>query len=196
MDLRTVALALAWGTALAGPAVAGPRIATVDATKLFADYSVTRQAQEKLKTEREALKDDPRLKVINQTIAELGELRSQIRNEDLPEESREDYYRKFQMKAHELRSLQRDTLQHLEDQKEELNARMVGRTREILAEIQVVIREYAEKNGYDVVIETGGNTSSQVPCLLYIRNGTDITGPVLEVLNKGANESAAAAGNR
>ena len=35
-----------------------------------------------------------------------------------------------------------------------------------------------------MVFELGGNTSSQIPTLIYIRNATDITDLVIESLNK------------
>lgn len=196
MNLRIPALALVVSTALAAPSLAGPKIATVDVNKLFSSYEVTKEAQAKLDQQREALRNDPRLKVINETIEELKKLRSEIRDEDLPEASRENYFRTFQMKSHELRSLQRDTLQHLEDQKRELNLQMVARTKEILAEISGVIASVGKSAGYDLVLESGGSTSSQVPCLLYIRDATDITDLVLAELQEGLDAKKASSAKR
>ncbi|NNC87748.1 MAG: OmpH family outer membrane protein [Akkermansiaceae bacterium] len=196
MNLRIPALALVVSTALAAPSLAGPKIATVDVNKLFSSYEVTKEAQAKLDQQREALRNDPRLKVINETIEELKKLRSEIRDEDLPEASRENYFRTFQMKSHELRSLQRDTLQHLEDQKRELNLQMVARTKEILAEISGVVASVGKSAGYDLVLESGGSTSSQVPCLLYIRDATDITDLVLAELQEGLDAKKASSAKR
>lgn len=169
------------------PVVAGkPRIATVDASSLFTGYYKTKTEQTKLAEAKLKLQGDPRLALIKQLSAELKELRGQVRNTNRSDREREEYFRKFQMKTHELRSLRRDTTQHLEAKQKELNARLVTMSQALLAEIQAVIQKVASTEGYDMVLEKGGDTSSQVPTLIYVRHSTDITALVLKELNKNA----------
>jgi len=60
---------------------------------------------------------------------------------------------------------------------------MVRQTKKLLDNIRAVVRRIAGENGYDVVMETGGTTSSQVSTLIYIRDATDITDRVIAELN-------------
>ena len=177
-------LAAIWLTALLPLAAGKPRVATVDATTLFLEYHRTKTEQTKLAEAKLKLQGDPRLAVIKEIGLELRDLRTQARNTNNSEHAREDAFRKFQMKSHELRSLQRDTTQHLEARQKELNQRLVTMSKALLAEIRTTVNTVAAAEGYDMVFEMGGDTSSQVPTLLYIRHGTDITDLVVKELNK------------
>lgn len=161
-----------------------PRIATVDASELFAKYYRTATEKAKLAEEQKKIAHDPRTAVIARTINELRDLEKQVRNSSNSEDSREEFFRKFQMKSHELRSLQRDTTQHRQDRQKEINRKLVSISKILLSEVQSTVQHVAAAGGYDMVIDISGDTSSQVPTLLYIRNSTDLTAKVLAELNR------------
>ncbi len=165
-----------------------PRFAVVDVAKAFEAYHVTQEEKEKNNNNaaRAELKKDKRLEQIKLTRVELLDLRENVRDTTLSEAQREEYFRKFQIKAHELRSLQRDTLNYLAEQKRIIDTAMVDKTKELLETIRSVVREISEEGGYDYVFEKGGKTSSQIAPLIYIRNATDLTDLVIKTLNKDA----------
>lgn len=181
--LRLICAAV-WLAALLPLGAEPPRMATVDASVLFKRYHRTQTEQTKLAEAKAKLSEDPRLAVIKKIRSELRELRDEIRNTTNSEYDREEFFRQFQMKSHELRSLQRDTSQHLETRKKDLDRRLVKISKALLAEIHATIQRVAATEGYDMVLENGGDTSSQVPTLIYIRHATDITDLVLKELNK------------
>lgn len=182
--LRFVMVATLWLAGFGPLSAAMPRVATVDASILFKGYHRTKTEQTKLAEAKLKLQKDPRLAVIKQIRQELQELRNEVRSTSNSELDREEFFRKFQMKSHELRSLQRDTTQQLEVRQKELNRRLVEMSKALLAEIQAKVQQVAGAEGYDMVLEKGGDTSSQVPTLIYIRHATDITDLVLKELNK------------
>ncbi len=169
------------------PATAGkPKFAVVDVTRAFEAYHLAAEEKARIVADRSKLKKDPRLEKIKLTRVELLDLRNNVRDGTLSEAEREEYFRKFQMKAYELRALQRDTVQNLEEQSKNIDADMVKKTRHLLGEVHAAIRKVSLEGDFDHVFEKSGKTSSQIPPLIYIRDATDITDLVIEVLNKDA----------
>lgn len=160
-----------------------PRVAIVDAQRAFSAYYATRNAHQKLADAKLALQDDQRLPLIKATEEELEALQQRARDSELSANQREQAAKKAEMKAHELRSLQRDLQQFLDSEQKKMNALLVSATRKIQANVQSVIEQVAQAGKFDVVFESGGNTSSQVPTLLYVRDATDITDAVIKRLN-------------
>ncbi len=163
-----------------------PRFAVVNVPQAFDAYYVTRQEKEKVGEARAKLGKDPRIEQIKLTRFELLELRDQARDKSLSESVRDDYFRKFQIKAHELSSLQRDAANYIEEQTRIIDEAMVKKTKELLGVVRARVEEIAEAAGYDFVFEQGGTTSSQISALIYIRNADDLTEKVIAALNKDA----------
>lgn len=180
---RLFAPILAFAALLLPIAAAKPKIGVVDAQRAFSEYYATKNAHKKLAEAKLALKNDRRFPVIAQTEQELLELRKKVRDATLSEDQREHFYKLSETKTHELRSLQRDTKQFLEDEQKKLNELLVSVTRKLQANVQSVINSVAARGNYDLVFEQSGATSSQVPTLIYIRDATDLTDLVLRQLN-------------
>ena len=163
-----------------------PKFAVVNVTQAFEAYHLSVEEHARTRAAREELKKDKRLERIKLTRVELLDLRNNVRDATLPEAQRQEYFRKFQMKAHELRSLQRDTIHHLDEQNKTIDEAMVKKTRVLLEAVRAVVQNLGEEGGYDYVFEMGGKTSSQIAPLIYIRHATDLTELVIETLNKDA----------
>jgi len=161
----------------------GLKIASFDAPRAFEAYEAAQAERAKFAEARKKVRTDERLERLKLTNVELDELRDKVRDASLSEDSRQEYYRKFQMKAHEVKSLRRDIENYREEQNRLINEAMVRQTKKLLDNIRAVVRRIAGENGYDVVMETGGTTSSQVSTLIYIRDATDITDRVIAELN-------------
>lgn len=183
MTLRILLVPAILLVALLPASAEKPRVAIVDAQRAFTEYYATKSAHAKLAKAKLALKEDKRLPVIAATEKELQELRNKVRDTSLIEEQREQAFKQSEMKAHELRSLQRDTKQHMEAEQKKLNKLLVTVTRKLQANVQTVIDQVATAGKFEMVFESGGNTSSQVPTLIYSRDAPDITDIVIKHLN-------------
>lgn len=182
---RVLLVTTFWLAGIGVLAAGKPRIATVDASEVFMNYHRTKTEKAKLADAQRALEFDPRTAVIAQIKNELRTLQAEISNEDNSEELREEYYRKYLLeKLPELKSLQRDADQIRQEKQKKINEQLVSTSKILLIEIQSTIQRIAANEGYDMVLDIGGETSSQVPTLLYIRKSTDITAQVLEALNR------------
>lgn len=168
----------------AGVHAAPEAVAIVDVDKLFSEYHVSKAKRGSIESLRERLAEDPRLELITGLKEELTALKNRIRDPQTLVSEKEELFQTFQMKAHELNSLQRDVRQHLLSEQAKIDAELVKLTRELLARIREEIALHAEVEGFELVLETSGTTSSQVPTLLYSRNAIDITEAVLARLNR------------
>jgi outer membrane protein len=160
-------------------------IATVNMQKLFKEYHVAIAQRGSIESLKERIKDDPRIKKIADLTKGLKGLKALIEDPATSEPRKEELFKEFQAKGGELKSIQRDAKQHIEAEQAKINAQFVEMTRSLLADIQKAVAIVAEKAGYELVLESEGHTSSQLPTLLYIRHGDDITDVVLKHLNKG-----------
>jgi len=180
-------ICVAAGLGLTAPLPAAkPRIATFDAPRAFEEYYVALAEKEKVAAAKKKLAKDPRLEQLKLTRVELLELRDKVRDTSLPEEARQEYFQKFQMKAHELNALRRDINNFREEETRKIDEAMVLRTKELLYVIRSTVRKIAEEGGFELVLEKGGTTSSQISALIYVRDATDLTPLVIEHLNKDA----------
>jgi Skp family chaperone for outer membrane proteins len=171
---------------LALPAFAEkPKFAVVDITRAFEAYHVTILEKEKIRESRAALKRDPRLEKIKLMELELVELRDKVRDVTLSEGERQLHYREFHLKDQDLRKLQRDAREDLSERSRTIDVAMVHKTRHLLGEVRAVVQKVSEEGGFDFAFEKSGKTSSQIPTLIYIRDATDITDLVIEILNNG-----------
>lgn len=177
--------------ALLPAAAEKPRVAIVDAQRAFTEYYATKKAHAKLAAAKLALQDDQRLPVIAATQKELEELRERAEDPELTPELRELALAKAEMKAHELRSLERDLRQFMDSEQQKMNALLVTVTRKLQANVQTVITQVAKAGNFEMVFESGGKTSSQVPTLLYVRDAVDITDAVIRHLNSTDPEAGA-----
>lgn len=162
-----------------------PNFATVDISRAFEAYHITVAEREKIRQARAELKRDPRLEKIKLLEVELLDLRDRVRDTTLTDSERQNHFRKFQIKAQDLRALQRATIEHLDEQARIIDEGMVKKTRHLLGEIRAAVQKLALEGGYDYVFESSGKTSSQIQSLIYIRHATDLTDLVIEALNGG-----------
>ena len=55
---------------------------------------------------------------------------------------------------------------------------------ELMVEVRAAINVISETEGVDLVLENSGNTSSQTPAIIYIRESIDLTEKVITLLNQ------------
>lgn len=173
--------------ALPGSASAEPaRVATVDVDLLFREYHVAKAKRGSIESLHERLAEDPRIELIQGLQSELAALQKRLRDPQTLVSEKELLFHEFKLKSHEANSLQRDIRQHMQSEQAKMDAELVKLTRGLLAQIRTEIAAYAEAKDFDLVFETSGNTSSQLPTLVYSRHAIDITPAVLARLNRNA----------
>lgn len=177
--------------ALIGPAVAQEgklKIATVDMQKLFKEYHRTNEAQKEINVERARIQkeNNDRLGRIREIDTDLQGMRKQLDDPSLAESKKQSIYSEFSVKQQEGIAHDQERRDFLQRRNKSLNETMVARMKGILDEIRKLVEEKAQQQDYDYVFDKSGLSTSQVPFFLYTKDATDITGGLLEELNKDA----------
>ncbi len=166
------------------------KIATVDMQELFRQYYKTNEAQQQINVERARIQQDnnERLSRIRELEESIGGLRREIDDPSVADSRKEALFGDLQAQQQEAVHLDRERREFLQRRNQALNEKMVQRMRGILEEIRALVEEQARGDDYDFVFDSSGLSTSQVPVLLYTKDATDITGLLLEDLNRDAPE--------
>jgi len=177
--------ALAW---LNTPALAQPKIGTVDLRKLFDGYWKTKQAQATLNTRRAELdQDDKTMRDdLKKGSDEYQKLLEQANDQAISTDERD---RRKQAAADKLKQLQesKNALDSFERQAQVTLSEQGQRMRDnILGEIKAAIAVQAKKAAYTLVIDAAAETANATTAVVYTSGENDLTAAVLKQLNEGA----------
>jgi len=150
----------------ATPALA-QKIGFVDLQKALNMSTAGQKAKEEISTKFKSYQDD-----INKRQEELKKLKEDLEKQSilLSEEARAQKERDFQRKV-------KDFQRFAKDVEEELQQKDAYHTRQILEELEGIIKDIGKKGGYTMILE---RTESSV---LYGDDSVDLTDQVIEVLN-------------
>lgn len=164
------------------------KIATVDIQKLFKQYHLTAKMQEQINVEQARIKKDneERLARIRTLEEQLETLGKQLEDSTIADSKKQELFKERQNKLQEGSALDQERRKWLARREQALREKLMQRMKGILEEIRKLVEEQAVKSGYDFVFDKSGQSTSQVPFLLYAKDATDITADLLKVLNKDA----------
>lgn len=166
------------------------KIATVDMKRLLKDYYRTEQAQQEL-NEKQALlskNNNEKMKEIQDLEAEMGTLRKQFEDPSLNQAKKEEIANQLREKQQEGIAMDRSLKEYLDRKRRQVQDDMERQMRGILEEITKLLEEKSKAEDYDYVFDRSGNSTTQIPVLLYAKDSVDITETLLVELNKDAPE--------
>lgn len=164
------------------------KVATVDMKRLLKDYYRTEEAQQEL-NEKQALltkANNEKQKQIQELEEEINTLRKQFEDPSLNEAKKKEIYEQLQLKQQEGIAMSRSLKEYLDRKRRQVQEEMQRQMRGILEEITKLLEEKAKAEDYDFVFDKSGNSTTQVPVLLYSKDTYDITEGLLKDLNKDA----------
>ncbi len=161
-----------------------PKVALVRVKDIYVEQPATKASQEKARMAKESVMLDPRAEELREGIEVLRELQKRISNPNKQPSNEEGrkLAREFEIKRLETRTLQEDFEKFRAEREKEINAEMVAEMRAVLNRIAELSRRIAVEKGYELVIDSSGNTNSSVPFVLYAKDAPDITDAVLAAL--------------
>ena len=170
--------------ALAIPAAAAPRFATVRITEIYQRLSSTAALQKDLLIEREEIMKDERVAHLRTLVTELQALQGQYeQKKSAPvDDAVRNLAREFEMKRQEAQSLKEDFERFQNERNRDLNRRMVKSMRTSLDKITKAADQIARQQGFDAAFDNSGNSNTALPVMLYSKTGNDITDEVVAVL--------------
>ena len=144
------------------------KIGFVDLQKVFLTSEPGKQAKRSLDKEAEEKK-----KALDEKKKEFEKMKGDLEKKIniLSEESRKEKFEALERKREDL-------LQFVQESDMKLAERDRDLTRKITGELQAILRDYAEKEGYTLILEKGS--------ILYAPEETDVTDEVIRLYNKKA----------
>ncbi|NCD33708.1 MAG: OmpH family outer membrane protein [Spartobacteria bacterium] len=164
------------------------KIVFVDMEKVFNKYFKTELADAQLKEQAEEFNQERKDMVdrFEGMQEDFNTLREEAQNNALSEKAREEKRKSAEGMLMDLREeeakvrkMEASRRKQLEDQQRRMRKRIVD-------EISETIETYAREQGYDVVLDSSGQTLNGVAVVLFTSGKYDVTDPIIEILNKGA----------
>lgn len=154
----------ALSVAVGAEAAAAEKFGYVDLSRIFSEYSKTKEYDKTLSTKENAYNTDREKKV-----GEVKQLQDKLNL--LSEKEKESKKSDIENK---IKSLQEFDRQQQTDLRKEQNEKM----KEILKDIEDTVKQYAEKEGFTMVFNDR--------VLVYQNKNLDITESIIALLNKGS----------
>lgn len=175
-------------TLLSGTALAQTKIATVDLRKLFDNYWKTKEATASIQAEASRLdRDDKDYKdKLTQGKTDYQNLLAQANDPALSDAERSKRKADADAKLKQLQESQTMIDQFERQAQTRLNEQRMQLRQKVLTAIQSTISAKAKAAGYSMVIDTGAQSISPAPVVLYSNGDNDLTDAVLAELNAGA----------
>lgn len=130
-----------------------------------------------------ALKNNPRVLAVRDLNTKLSELAAIVRDDSQPEEDRKIAAEEFNATSVEYQSLAKEMELFMAEEQRKATKQMVEAIEALMEDVRERVSEIGKSEGYDLILEIGGLTSSQTSPIIFLRNGTDISELVLERLN-------------
>lgn len=190
--LQAIVMTLAATALTAG---AAPRFAVIRVKDIYAGLPSTAQLQQETKAERDAIMKDGRAEELRKIIAELQGLQARLsdKNNPLDEASSRRMARGYEIKRQEAQTLQKEFESYRTEQEKQINRKMVAGMRASLDKIMEISRKVAKEKGYELVLDSSGNTNTGVAFVLYQKESPDLTDDVKAALQDSIKPSPEAA---
>jgi Skp family chaperone for outer membrane proteins len=172
---------------------AAPRIALVRVTDIYAKLPSTQAMQKRVKKQHHEILKDPRAVDLRRILSELEDMQNLATNkkDPLDGDAETQLFRSYQIKSQESLTLQREFEEFRKDKAAEINRAMVAEMRASLNRISDTARKLAKERGFDLLLDSSGNTNTGVPFVLFSKDTPDLTEDTMAALQD--YESAAAA---
>lgn len=173
-------IAIILSVGMLGSASAAPRVAVVRVKDIYTGLPATAALALEMKTEREKITKDQRAVDLRRIIGELQELQARLSDKKNPldEEAGRKLARSYELKLQEAKTFQQEFENYKDEQEKQISRKEVAGMRASLNKIMEVARKISKERGYDLVLESSGNTNTGLPFILYIKNVTDLTDDV------------------
>lgn len=142
------------------------KIGFIDMNRFFTEYPATKRAEETLNGERAKAKSE-----LDQRLARLKAMMAKI--EQQSGATREN-------SVEQARALDKEISEFRTTREKALQDKFVEMRKKIIDELMVIVREVCQAKGLNVLYDTNGMSTQQVPVILYTKGVFDITDACIE----------------
>ena len=164
------------------------RIATADVSKIFDNWNFSIKSKEKLQKLEELIEkeNNDRLAVIQRLQVMRGRMAEKFTQNAaaMSAEDKSKMNNEYLSMGLELKALERDRRDFLENEERRVFKERISVARSILDRINEAIQVYALGKKYHMVIEAGGHSTRSVPLFLHLEGAVDISDEIISKLNE------------
>ena len=184
---KILVVLLAMVVAVSVARAADREIVLVDMEKAFNEFYKAKLADAELKKRADEYSEEHKGKVeaYKKLQADIATLQEDVMNTALSEDARSEKRNEMEEKLLERSGMERDIQRLDESAKKDLSDQMRRMNRRITEEMMKVVEDYAKTRGYPVVFDSSLRGMNGTPFVLYTDGKIDITGDIVNALNKG-----------
>ena len=174
-----------WG--LLNTQAAETRIVFANMDRIFGEFYKTKLADTQLREQAGQVMDE-RKKLMGdfeKLQQEFNKLRDDAQNTALNEDVRAQRRNSAEEKLVEVRDFESKIRRFDETRGKQIKDQQQRMRKRIVEEIRDTIQAYARNQMYSAVLDTSGLTANGVEAVLYVEPRVDITGEIIDVLNRG-----------
>lgn len=165
----------------------GLRIATVDMNRIFAGYYKTVDAERMVNEAKAVAKKamDDRNAKYKALISRWQEKQKAINDPQINEVLRAQLQKSANGIAAEAKALEREMAEFRNRRERQLQEQVMRLRRGILEEIQAEIVNVGRRDNIDLLFDSSGESMSGISFLLYAKEVSDLSDPIIKHLNAG-----------
>lgn len=167
------------------------KIAFISMERVFDEYYKTKTANAQFKARGEEIDAKRKDLVVKAKAlkADFDKLNAEYRDKSLNDNAREKKREAAEDKLGELKEAEERLMEFDKTYKKEIADQMRQMQQQIVGEIRGVVQTYVIENKIEIVFDSSGKTLNNVEGVVYFDKRTDITDPILAIMNKNAPEA-------
>lgn len=160
----------------------------MDVQKIYKEYhrSVTLRKDQNLEVAKIQKESAERLTRVHELQASIEALAKQLEDPSLSDSKKQSLYTERNVKLQDAIALDRERQEYLKRRQLSFNEKAAAQARAILEEIRLLVVEKAKTDDVDYVFDKSAGDALQGPFFIHTPDAADITGELLEQLNRGA----------
>ena len=162
----------------------------INLDRAFNEFYKTKLADTQLKQQADEFNDERKALVTDyeKLQKDFGVIRDEAQNTALSDDVRTEKRNLAEEKLVEVRDYESRIRRFDDSRRKQLDDQSRRMRKRIVEEIQQIVKDYAQTQGYQAVIDSSGQSLNGVEIILYTDSKIDITDTVLGLLNKGKKE--------
>ena len=165
----------------------------INLDRAFNEFYKTKLADTQLKEQADEFNEERKTLVgdYEKLQKDFAAIRDEAQNSALSDDVRAEKRNLAEEKLVELRDYESRIRRFDDSRRKQLDDQSRRMRKRIVEEIQQIVKDYAQKQGYLAVIDSSGQSLNGVENILYADPKIDITDTILGMLNKGKQEEKA-----
>lgn len=166
------------------------KIGSVNMQRLLNGFYKTTETRNSFKKYEDRLKEADKKKVeeIGALIEEAKSLRESADGGGVDIEKRSRVFQEAAIKKSRAEQLQKGRVDWARQKQAAFNDKINTELAKHRKEIITIVKEVAKEEGYDFIFDRSGSSGAGIPILSYSKDATDLTGVLMERINKDAPE--------